>query len=79
MFSSLPPFLLEPALKVQNLISNINRTDNWEYKHHIVTLRQLCRCHSNVGLQEKRSGSKCPTGQKLSTFWKSDPVEIEKN
>lgn len=38
---------------------------------------RLCRCHSNVGLQINRSVSKSLTGQKLSTFWKSDPVEIE--
>lgn len=30
----------EPVLKVQNLISDINQTDDWGYKNHEVTLGQ---------------------------------------
>lgn len=41
-----PPSLLEPALKVWNLIPSINRTDDWGYRHHKVTpghgVKQRC-------------------------------------
>lgn len=36
-----PPSLSEPVLKAQSLISSINRTVDWGYKHHKVTLGQL--------------------------------------
>lgn len=36
LHTSFPSSLLEPVLKVQNLISCINRTDSWGYKDHKV-------------------------------------------
>lgn len=49
--------LLEPALRMQNSISSINREDDWGYRHQTATLAQLLAtcmcwahpcCHKNI-------------------------------
>ncbi|KAF4801087.1 hypothetical protein TURU_037322 [Turdus rufiventris] len=53
--SSPPALLLEPVFKVQNLISSINRADDWGYKHHKVTPGQKSSCPSINVFPELRS------------------------